>query len=150
MKRQDVSGQNTLHTDASGGSATDVNIASVGGTPVTSPLPVSATGAVSVTQTTSPWITKQQRASTPVLTNVAASASSVTVLAANANRLMATIDNDSTVNLYAKFGATASTSSFTVKIPAGAYYELPGNYTGIVDGIWDSATGNARVTELTA
>ncbi len=43
MKRQDVSGQNTLHVDGGGGSGTDVNIASVGGTPVTSPLPVTNT-----------------------------------------------------------------------------------------------------------
>ncbi len=142
MKRQDVSGQNTLHVDGASGS-TDVNIASVGGTPVTSPLPV--TGVVTGTVTT-----KEVRAATSTLSTVAASASSVTVLALNAARLAATIDNDSTVNLYAKFGATASTSSFTVKIPAGAYYEVPGNYTGIIDGIWDSATGNARVTELTA
>src|ERR1043166_7404353 len=59
-----------------------------------------------------------QSAGTATLTNVSASASSVAVLAANTSRLGATVHNDSTAALYLKFGATASTSSFTVKILA--------------------------------
>lgn len=107
--------------------------------------------AFAVTATVSGTVTNTPvKATTSVLANVAGSASSVTLLASNAARLAATIDNDSTAILYAKFGVTASTSSFTVKVPAGAYYEVPGNYTGIIDGIWASATGSARVTELTA
>lgn len=43
MKRQDDNGENTLHVDGTGGGGTDVNIAEVGGTPVTSPLPVTGT-----------------------------------------------------------------------------------------------------------
>jgi hypothetical protein len=94
---------------------------------------------------------KEQRAATPSLANVAGSASSVTLLAANAARLGAYVFNDSASALYVKFGATASASSFTVKVAAGGYYELPHPcYTGLVDGIWDSATGNARVTEVAA
>lgn len=80
-------------------------------------------------------------------------ASNVTLLAANANRLGATIFNDSASDLYVKFGATASTSSFHVKIPGGALYELPTNprYTGIIDGIWSAdSTGAARIGEFTA
>ena len=49
-----------------------------------------------------------------------------------------------------KFGATASATSFSVKIPAAAIYDFPGAagmYTGIVDGILVSGTGNAYVTE---
>lgn len=85
------------------------------------------------------------------LTNVASSASNVTLLAANANRKGAVFFNDSTQILYLKFGATASATSFTVKLAAGAYYELPPAviYTGIIDGIWASADGACRVTELT-
>lgn len=94
------------------------------------------------------------KAGTPALTNVAASATSVTVLAANTSRLGATIVNDSSALLYLKFGATASTTSYTVVLAGTAaapfaYYEVPFGYTGIIDGIWASATGNARVTELT-
>jgi hypothetical protein len=50
--------------------------------------------------------------------------------------------------LYVKFGATASTTSYTVQMAAGAYYEFPRpTYSGAVEGIWASATGSARVTE---
>lgn len=94
-------------------------------------------------------LTTKQTAGTATLTNVAASASSVTILAANTARLGATIVNDSTQVLYLKMGATASSTSYTVKLAAGAYYEVPFGYTGILDGIWASASGNARVTELT-
>jgi hypothetical protein len=87
--------------------------------------------------------------SSATLANVNDSASSVTLLASNASRKMATIFNDSTVALYVKFGATASLTSFTVKIAAQGYYELPiPVYTGVLDGIWDSdQSGAARVTE---
>jgi hypothetical protein len=61
------------------------------------------------------------------------------------------IFNDSTQVLYIKFGATASATSYTVQVAAGGYYELPMPvYTGIIDGIWASANGNARVTEMVA
>ena len=83
-------------------------------------------------------------------TIVAASATSVTVLASNANRLGASITNDSTAILYLLVGAgTASTTVYTVKLSAGAYYEVPFSYTGIIVGIWSSATGSARVMEWT-
>jgi hypothetical protein len=72
----------------------------------------------------------------------------VTCLASNANRLGASIYNDSTAILYAKFGATASTTSFTQRIEGGGTYEIPFGYTGIIDCIWASATGSARTTEL--
>jgi hypothetical protein len=86
--------------------------------------------------------------STPVLTNVTGSSSSVTLLAANAARVGATIFNDSSANLYIKPGTTASTTSFTVLMLPNSYYEVPFGYIGRIDGIWASATGNARVTEF--
>lgn len=90
------------------------------------------------------------KASTATLTNVPSSASNVTVVAANANRLGVLIVNDSTATLYLKFGATATTSSFSVKMEPGSYWEMPEPlYVGIIDGIWSSADGAARVTELT-
>lgn len=86
---------------------------------------------------------------TAVLTNVASSITSVTILASNANRKQAIIYNDSTKKLYLKFGATASTTSFTILVFRDSYYEVPGNYSGIIDGIWDAVNGSARVTEIT-
>lgn len=88
---------------------------------------------------------------TATLSNVAASASNVTILAANANRKRVVIVNDSTATLYLKFGATASATSFTYLLYGGDTYESPSNpiYTGQIDGMWASATGAARVTEMT-
>jgi hypothetical protein len=80
-------------------------------------------------------------------TNVASSASSVTLFAGTAGARERTIFNDSTATLYVKFGATASTTSYTVAILAGGYFEFPQPcYGGLVDGIWASANGFARVT----
>lgn len=90
--------------------------------------------------------------STAALTNVASSASSVTLLAANALRLSFQMYNDSTSSVYVKFGATASASSYTKRLFPNEYWstrDLGVNYTGRIDAIWDSANGNMRVTELT-
>lgn len=93
---------------------------------------------------------------TATLSNVSASASSVTVLASNAGRLGATIVNDSTSAGYFKFGSAASTASYTYYLPGTnasgvpSTLEVPARYTGIITGIWVSAAGSARVTEMTA
>jgi len=82
--------------------------------------------------------------------NVSGSASSGTLLAANDARLGATIWNDSVAVLYVDYtGGTASATSCSVKLAADAYLEIPYGHTGLITGIWASATGAARVTELT-
>ena len=93
-----------------------------------------------------------QKATTATLSNVPGSASSVTLLALNTARLSAVIYNDSTAILYVKFGSTASTTSYTYQLQANMTLELMQipMYTGIITGIWASATGSARVTEITA
>lgn len=90
------------------------------------------------------------RSGTGTASNVASSATVVTLLASNANRLGATVFNDSNQNLFLKLGSAASLTSFTVRLTPNGYYEVPYSYTGIITGIWSSANGNARVTELTA
>ncbi|HYF46423.1 MAG TPA: hypothetical protein VD926_09460 [Acidimicrobiales bacterium] len=84
------------------------------------------------------------------MSSVDDSASSVTLSAANGIRQGWSCFNDSSEALYIKFGATASTTSFTVKVAAGAYYEMPEPiYCGVIDGIWAAnSTGAARITEL--
>jgi len=94
-------------------------------------------------------VSRAAAAATAATSTVPGSASSVTLLALNAARKGAAFHNDSTALLYLKLGTTASTSDFTVKMVPEAHYEAPYGYTGRVDGIWASATGNARVTELT-
>lgn len=89
-------------------------------------------------------------AATATLTNVASSATNVTCLASNASRLGVNLYNDSTQVVYLKFGTTASATSYTLQMSAGAYWSMSGLiYTGRIDCIWASANGNARVTELT-
>lgn len=91
-----------------------------------------------------------ETSNTSSITTVAASVTSVTALASNNNRKIASFYNDSSAICYLKLGASATTSSFTVKMAANSFYEIPlPMYTGIVTAIWDSATGNLRVTELT-
>lgn len=83
------------------------------------------------------------------LSNVSSSASNVNLLASNAAARARTCYNDSTANLYLKWGSTASTTSFTVLIPPSGYYEFPQPlYKGAVDGIWSAANGSARLTEM--
>lgn len=91
-------------------------------------------------------------ASTATLANVAGSASSVTLIASNASRLGVVIFNDSSAILYVKFGSAASATSFTYKVNPYVTLELNQirQYSGIITGIWASATGDARTTELTA
>jgi hypothetical protein len=88
------------------------------------------------------------KATSSTVTSVAASTSNVTLLAVNANRLGASIYNDSNSLLYVKLGATASTSSYTIKLFSQSYWEIPTNYTGIIDGIWANSNGSARIDEL--
>ena len=127
-----------IRTDETGGIHTQVVKIAVG-----------AEDTVTYVTSAVPLPTMTQRTSTATLSNVAASATNVTILASNANRQGAFVYNDSTAVLYLKFGAIASTTSHTVQLAAGQLYEIPVPvYTGIIDGLWASATGTARVTEL--
>jgi hypothetical protein len=82
--------------------------------------------------------------------SVAGNAGSVSILSANSQRKAATFYNDSTSAMYLDLtGGTASATSFTVKLQQQQFYELPlPIYTGAITGIWDTATGNARITEF--
>lgn len=86
--------------------------------------------------------------------NVSAAAADTVLLAANAARLPgSTITNDSTAILYIKLGGGASATSYWVaidgKTTVGGNAILTDGYTGAVNGFWASATGSARVTEMT-
>jgi hypothetical protein len=96
-------------------------------------------------------VTNVETSSSTAITNVAASASSVTILSSNTSRLGATIWNDSTTaTLYlALTSSSASTSNYTVQLFPSGYYEVPYHYVGQINGIWSAAIGNARVTEMT-
>lgn len=81
---------------------------------------------------------------------VARTSSTVVIASGNLSRMGLTVYNDSNGQLYLKLGSGATTSAFTVKLVANAYYEVPFPvYTGVVTGVWATAgSGNAMVTEL--
>lgn len=85
------------------------------------------------------------------VSSVSASTSAVTLFAATggADIVGRMVFNDSTADLYLKYGAAASSTSVTVKIPAGGYWEAPPPaFDGLITGVWSSATGSARLTEV--
>jgi len=132
------------------GGRLDTNLGAwLGATTPTVGLKASAASIPVVIASDQPLVSK---ASTSTVTAVTGSAASFTLLAANANRLGATIYNDTNRVLTLKLGATASATSFTTKLSAsGGYYEVPFNYTGIIDGIHAAGvSGDDLVTELTA
>jgi hypothetical protein len=93
-------------------------------------------------------------ATSAVVTSVAASVVTVTLLAANLGAIprQASFYNDSPARvIFLKLGAGASTVSFTVRLMPRAFYEItdPG-FDGIVTGVWSAGAGGfCRVTELT-
>jgi hypothetical protein len=117
------------------------------------PVPVSgtvtATGPLTDTQLrASAFLVKGVRSSSPAQTSPSVTVASTVILASNANRLGATIYNESGAICYAKLGATASLTSYSVQIAIGGYYEVPFAYTGAIDGITASGTAILRVTEI--
>lgn len=87
---------------------------------------------------------------TSVQSNVAGVALDTVILASNTNRTGAMVFNDSNAILYLLLAVgTASPTLHSVQLIAQAYFEVPFNYTGVIKGIWASATGSARVTEMT-
>ena len=93
------------------------------------------------------WDPLSNEKGTATLSNVSGSASSVTLVASNTDRISAKIYNDSSAVLYVKLGATASSTSYTYKLYQDDFVVVR-DYTGVIDGIWGSATGAARVTEI--
>lgn len=94
--------------------------------------------------------TKWKHATATTHSSVAGSATSVSLLAANDNRVGIMFYNDSTQTLYIAFAATASATAFTKVLATNTSWEyLPDTpYVGAVSGIWASANGNARIAEI--
>ena len=91
-------------------------------------------------------------AATASVTSVDDNNASVSLLAANSNRISATIFNDSSALLYVLLGTgTASSTNYTAKVYSNGYYEIPSTWQGAVQGIWatDPNDGAARITEMT-
>lgn len=94
--------------------------------------------------------TASSGAATAVHTNVAASLTSVTLLAANAGRRGATVYNDSTAEMLLRLGMPVSATDFTLRMGPESFFEVPFNWIGAITGMWTAATGTARIEELSA
>jgi len=71
-----------------------------------------------------------------------------TIAVADSTRLGCQMFNEGAGNLHVTLGtATTSTSSYTVRLASGDYFEVPSNYTGLIGGIFATA-GTARVTTV--
>jgi hypothetical protein len=86
---------------------------------------------------------------TPALSSVSVTTSNTSVIASNTSRKGLLIQNEGTATAYIVLGGTATTTSYSVQIATGGYYELPFSYTGAVSGITSTGTAQLRVTELT-
>ncbi len=100
--------------------------------------------------TLTPVQTYPSQGSSAPLTSVSGSITSVSLLAANVNRKTFFVYNESAATLYLAWGATASLTAYTSQVPPNNLYEMPNASTwqGAVSGIWTSATGAARITEV--
>lgn len=85
--------------------------------------------------------------STPI--GVAASASSVSILALNTARKGFILVNDSAFICYVTYGATSSATAYTVKMQPQATYTPDKNFTGAISAIWLGAVGKMYGAELT-
>jgi hypothetical protein len=92
-----------------------------------------------------------QVVSSSTVTTVNASASDTTLLASNANRKGFIIFNNSTAILYILLtSGTSSSTNFSILLNQNESLIIDNTclYTGIVKGIWASATGDCKVTEF--
>jgi hypothetical protein len=96
------------------------------------------------------WTVQMPTSATGTLTSVAGATGNTQLLASNTSRKGAYFFNDSTAIMYLAFNATASTTSYTVQVPANSFFEMPTApiYTGQVNVVWGSATGNCRTSEM--
>lgn len=82
---------------------------------------------------------------------IASAATSTLILAANPQRNGLLLTNTDANMLYLKYGEGATiTTSYTVAIPAGGYWEMPRPvYSGVIHGIWAAdGSGSAVYTEI--
>jgi hypothetical protein len=120
---------------------TDGGALVVTGSVVLGEQPIEVSGVVS---------TRPAPCTTTVVTGFGASTSNVTVLTANQARCGASFFMDGGSLAYIKLGAGASTTSFTVRLNNQGYFEIPSNYTGQVDVIFNNAAASnvLRITEI--
>ncbi len=95
-----------------------------------------------------PVKTDQPTVASVTVSRASNAVASATLVANNASRKGLIIHNDSTTNCYYKFGATASATSYSIKLYSTDTFLMESPiYTGVVDFICDAVTGNTEATE---
>lgn len=93
--------------------------------------------------------TRPPASSTTTFATVQVSTATTTIIAANPERIGATIRNRSGSPLFVRWGPSASTIVADVQMSSNAsYLELPFRYTGIITGVVKSSTGRCAVSEF--
>jgi len=89
-------------------------------------------------------------ASTSTISRVGAASSNTSLVAANASRIQIILFNDSNKSAFVKYGTSASSTSFSIKMPPESHHFIDGPvYSGAIDAIWESgATGAMQITEM--
>jgi hypothetical protein len=83
------------------------------------------------------------------VTRVTAAAADTSLLAADAGRIGVILYNESTATAYVKYGTGASSTSYTVPMGPGSYWEMPSPvYTGALNALWTAANGAMMITDL--
>lgn len=103
-----------------------------------------------VLATDQPVVKTTLNSGTATRSSLSANSTAQTVLASNSGRLGATIYNEGSGIVYLALGGSATTTDYTVQLTAGAYYEVPFGFTGLICAVCASAiTATLRITELT-
>ena len=114
-------------------------------------LPVSGTVSVNphaVTQGTNPWITAENVLSSLTNTIVPAATGATVILASNTSRRSFSFYNGANSTAFLLFGASPSTTRYSLQVLSGAFYEMPlPVYTGAINAVWNTALGSGFVTE---
>jgi hypothetical protein len=124
------------------------NVVTVSGTVGIADQPIEVFGSVS-SSIDGVVDTREANATVAATSNVAATTTSTTALAANPDRRGAIFYMDGNSVAFIKFGATASQTSYTVKVTRDGYFQVPAFYTGIIDVVFNNTNGTLRVTEIT-
>lgn len=97
------------------------------------------------------YVTETRAATATILSPVTSTTASVTIVGTNMSRRGLIVKNDSTNGtlFLAHDGSTASTNNYSLDLEPGDRYEMWPIVTGRITGIWNVASGVARVTELT-
>ena len=112
-------------------------------------------GSVATLQGTNPWIVSGNVsvtgaiAPTGTVTSVQATASTLNLLAANTGRRGATVGNYSATSVLVKLGLMSGVNDHTILLQNQDYYEVPFNYSGVIQHFSSSTAGMIRITEVT-